>query len=261
MLDCHIHLERGEYTLDWINEFIKVALDRGLDEIWLLEHCYRFREFLPMYDSVRAASKYFDGWFYRKAGVLDLRDYLRLIDKARQQTYPVKIKFGLEVCYFKAFEEFVYQETKDKALDFLVGSVHFIDDFAYDHKPEYWAGVDVDKAYRRFFETGLDLAKSGIYDGIAHPDLIRIYGNKPSYSLIEYYNKLAATLAKNNMYAEQNSGAFRRCSDTTELGMNIDMIRAMKMHNIKIQTASDAHRPEDVGMYIKELEEILVKAL
>jgi len=170
MIDCHIHIERGTYSLNWIDEFVQNAVDKGIEEIWLLEHCYRFREFLPMYNSVCAYSEYINNWFHRKAGTLELADFLRLIDHVRQGHYPVNIKFGLEVCYFKEFEDFVSNVTKGKGFDFLVGSVHFVDDFAYDHKSEHWVGVDVDKVYRRYFETSIELAKSGIYDGIAHPE-------------------------------------------------------------------------------------------
>lgn len=257
MVDAHIHIERGEYTLDWINQFVENAVQRGLNEIWLLEHCYRFSEFVPMYDSVCAASGYIDKWFHRKAGVLKLDDYLRLIDKVRNQSWSVNIKFGLEVCYFKEFEELVYNETKEKAFDFLVGSVHFIDDFAFDHKAEHWNGVDIDNAYCRYFETSIDLANSGVYNGIAHPDCIRLFGHKPSYSLIGYYDRFASDLVKNNMYAEQSSGAYRRCPETVKLGMNADLIKSLKSHSVKIQTASDAHNPEDVGRYINELEKML----
>ena len=28
------------------------AVEKQIDEIWLLEHCYGFEEFVPMYDSV-----------------------------------------------------------------------------------------------------------------------------------------------------------------------------------------------------------------
>lgn len=257
MIDCHIHIERGDYTIDWIQKFVDTAVNRNIDEIWLLEHCYRFSEFVPMYNSVCAYSDYIDKWFHRKAGVLQLDNYLRLIDKVQQQSWPVKIKFGLEVCYFKQFEELVYNATKDKDLDFLVGSVHFIDDFAYDHKLEHWDGVDVDTAYRQYFETSVDLANSGIYNGIAHPDCIKLFGNKPSFPLLDYYDNLAVALAKNKMYAEQSSVSHRRCPDTSELGMNVGLIKALKQQGVKIQTASDAHCPEDVGLYIRELEEKL----
>ena len=160
MLDCHIHIERGEYILDWINEFVKVAVKRGLDEIWLLEHCYRFREFVPMYDSVCTYSDYISKWFHSKAGVFGIGDYLRLIDSVRSQKWPVNIKFGLEVCYFKQFENLVYSETKGKELDFLVGSVHFIDDFAYDHKPEHWGGANVDTSIVAILKQALTLLKA-----------------------------------------------------------------------------------------------------
>ena len=255
MLDAHIHIERGEYTLGWIDEFVKTAVARELDEIWLLEHCYRFEEFVPMYDAVCVYSDYIAQWLNRKAGVLRFDDYLRLVMSVRKEMYPIKIKFGLEVCYFKEFEDLVKAQTNGRDLDFLVGSVHFVDNFAFDHKREHWDGVDVDKLYRRYFETSIDLAKSGIYDGIAHPDCIKLFGHRSSFSLLTYYEELAATLAENNMYAEQNGGASRRTG--AELGMNPDMLAAMKRHGVKILTASDAHRPEDVGMYINELEELV----
>lgn len=257
MIDSHIHIERGEYSLNWIEEFVQNAIKNDIDEIWLLEHCYRFREFLPMYDSVCAYSKYIDTWFHCKAGVLNLENYLKLINQVRREQYPVKIKFGLEVCYFNKFEEFVYNLTSGKELDFLVGSVHFVNDFAYDHKAEHWIGVNIDEVFYHYFETALELAQSGIYNGIAHPDCIKLFGNKPSFLLNDYYKKLAQVLAKNNMYAEQNSGAHRRCPNTAELGMNIDMIKSMKKYGVKILTASDAHCPEDVGADIYEMQKIL----
>lgn len=255
MTDAHIHLERGPYTLDWINEFVGTAQTRGIDEIWLLEHCYRFSEFVQMYDSVCAYSDHIDKWFHRKAGVLKLSDYLGLIERVGKESWPVKIRFGLEVCYFKKYEKLVREATYGQGLDFLVGSVHFIDDFAFDHKTEFWDGMDVDKCYRRYFETSVELAESGIFDGLAHPDCIKLFGHKPSFSLLQYYEKLADTLAKNGMYAEQSSGIHRRTD--SEIGMDRDMFSAMKRHNVRIVTASDAHCPEDVGLYLKEAAESL----
>lgn len=260
MVDGHIHIERGGYTLEWIGQFVNKALEQGLDEIWLLEHCYRFQEFVPMYDSVCAYSEYIDKWFHKQAGVLKLDDYLRLICNVRENPFPIKIKFGLEICYFKEFEDFVANLTKDKDFDFLLGSVHFVDDFAFDHKSEHWNNINIDRVYKRYFETSIDLIKCGIYDGIAHPDCIKLFGHKPSFSLVEYYNEMAQALSVQNMYAEQSSGIYRRCPNTAELGMNKDMLRYMKQHNVKILTVSDAHCPEDVGSKILELNRLIMEA-
>lgn len=256
MLDAHIHIEKGPYTLEWINEFVRTAVHKGINEIWLLEHCYRFIEFVPMYDEVCSYSEYIDKWFHRKAGALCIDDYLNLIKQVRKESYPVKICFGLEVCYFKEHEAIIREYTSNNNFDFIVGSVHFIDRFAFDHKVEHWTGRDVDNLYRRYFEISIELAESKLFDGIAHPDSIKLFGHSPSFSLLTYYDKLAEAVAKSDMYAEQSGGIHRRTK--AEIGMNIDLLSAMKRHGVKIITASDAHYPEDVGLYIKEAGDLCI---
>ena len=257
MTDGHIHIERGPYTLNWIDRFVSRAVEMGPDEIRLLEHNYIFEEFAPMYDSVRAYSEYVDAWFQRSAGKHKLAEYLELIDLARSRRFPIEVKFGLEICYFKEFEGFTYELTKDKGFDFLLGSIHFVDDFAFDHKAEHWAGLDVDRIYRRYFEDSVSLAGSGLFDGIGHPDALKLFGYKPSYPLSDCYESLAAELAKSNMYADHNSGAERRCPETASLGMDTELLGILKKHNVTVITSSDAHCPEDVGYKIRELNNML----
>ncbi len=257
MIDGHIHIERGPYTSEWISQFVSRAVEMQIDEIWLLEHNFRFREFVPMYDSVCAYSEYVNAWFHRNAGVLSLEDYLDLINRIRNESFPVTIRFGLEICYFKEFEGLTVELTKDKGFDFLLGSIHFVDDFAFDHKAEHWIGMDVDKIYRRYFEDSVSLAKSRIFDGIGHPDAIKLFGHRPSFPLTEYYTQLAKALSESNMYADQNSGVARRCPGTASLGMDEELLRTLKHHHVRIIPSSDAHRPEDVGYRIKELTQLI----
>lgn len=254
MTDGHIHIERGEYTLEWIDEFVNRAAATGLDEIRLLEHNFRFAEFAPMYGSVCENSDFAARWFARVSGKADYGDYLALIEKVRSRNYPVKIKFGLEICYFREHEELTAKLTRGRGFDFLLGSVHFVGDFAFDHAAEHWEGRDVDGIYRRYFEDSVSLAKSGMFDGIGHPDTIKLFGHKPSFTLGEHYERLAAALAESGMYADQNSGAERRCPDTAELGMDGELICALKKHGVPMITSSDAHCPGDVGYKIRELE-------
>lgn len=197
---------------------------------------------------------YVDNWFQRSAGKHKMPEYCELIEKVRNQKYPVKIKFGLEICYFKEDETFIGEMTKDQGFDFLLGSIHFVDRFAFDHKPEHWIGIDVDTIYRRYFEDSISLAKSKLFDGIGHPDAIKLFGHRPSFSLLDCYESLAKELSNSNMYADQNSGVARRCSKTSCLGMDKDLLHILKKKNIKIITSSDAHCPEDVGDKIRELE-------
>ena len=261
MTDGHIHLEYGDYTLAYIQKFVDKAVEMQLDEIGLLEHNYMFPEFAPMYDSVRAGSAFIDDWFRRKAGRKNYDEYLRLMEEVRKRDYPVKIRFGLEVCYFKGWEDLVVQLTKDKDFDFLLGSIHFVGNFAFDHTADLWEGIDVDKTYQQYFEDSVSLAESRIFDGLGHPDSIKLFGHKPSFPLTASYERLAGALADSGMYADQNSGTKRRCPETSPLGMDPELIRILKNHHVPIITSSDAHYPEDVGYMIKELEDCVKKAL
>lgn len=260
MIDGHIHIEQGDYTTEWIRRFADRAAETGLEEIRLLEHNYMFPEFAPMYDGVRAHSAFVDDWFRRKAGKKNYREYLELIRKVREREYPVKILFGLEVCWFRGQEDFIAGLTKGRGFDFLLGSVHFVDGFAFDHTAALWEGIDVDRVYRRYFEESAALAESGLFDGIGHPDSIGLFGHRPSYPLAGYYERLAEALAEGGMYADQNSGAERRCPGTARLGMDPELIRILKRHGVPIVTSSDAHRPEDVGYKIRELGECIINA-
>ena len=260
MTDGHIHIERGPYTIEWIRRFVDKAVEMQLDEIRLLEHSHRFDEFIPMYDSVRAYSEYVDAWFLRQLKGIILEEYLDLIRRVREEDFPVNIRFGLEICYFEEYEDLIRDLTENRGFDFLLGSIHFVDGFAFDHKAEHWEGVDVDRVYERYFESSVSLADSGLFDGIGHPDAIKLFGHRPSYPLTEHYERLAGALAESGMYADQNSGVFRRCSDTAQPGMDSELIRILKEHGVHIITSSDAHCPEDVGYMIRELNRMVMEA-
>lgn len=58
--DLHIHIERGPYTLEWIEKFISKAQQMELDEICLLEHSIRFKDFLDF--AVKNSVKFSTGF-------------------------------------------------------------------------------------------------------------------------------------------------------------------------------------------------------
>ena len=258
MIDCHIHLERGPYTIEWLNEFIKTAVNRGIDEIYLLEHSHRFVEFIPMYESICDYSDYQREWFKRKNdGKLSIKSYTNLIEQAKQISYPIKVNFGLEVCYFEAHEKLIKEVTDSYQYDFVTGSVHWIDGFGFDHKKELWDTIDVDKTYYRYYEIMQKLIESDLFTGVAHPDSIKAFGHKPPYDLTDTYNKLADLICNHNMYAEQSGGLHLNYSKECECGMNTQMLKVFIEKGVKIFTASDAHSPKDVGANIVELYNLM----
>lgn len=258
MIDCHIHLERGPYTTEWLNEFVETAVNRGLDEIYLLEHSHRFIEFIPMYKSICDYSDYQREWFKRKNdGNLSIKNYTDFIEQAKRISYPLKVKFGLEVCYFEDYEKLIKDVTGSYPFDFVTGSVHWIDGFGFDHKKELWDTIDIDKTYVRYYEIMQKLIESKLFTGVAHPDSIKAFGHKPSYELIDTYSKLADLFCKHNLYAEQSGGLHLNYSRECECGMNAKMLKVFIDKGVKILTASDAHSPKYVGANIVNLQNLL----
>ncbi len=67
---------------------------------------------------------------------------------------------------------------------------------------------------------------------------------------------MANLINKSNMYAEQ-SGGLALNYGFSEIGMNKVMLQVFKENNVKMRTASDAHRPEHVGADIHKLYQLI----
>ena len=250
-IDAHIHFHKQEYLLETIDKMVKTAIQNGITELHLLDHTHKFKEFSFLYtknslDDVTL--KHFENKKY-----ISIKEYLNFIKIVRSKTYPISIKFGLEVCYFKQFEKELKEELSKYNFDFLIGSVHFIDGFGYDLTKESWEGKNVDFLYKRFFETTYDLINSKLFNHLAHPDAIKIFGFKPSFSLEKYYIKVAKLLKKNNMTTENNSGFVRY--GFSNYGLDEKFYEILKKYGVKILKSSDAHNYQYIGMKFDELKD------
>ena len=251
IIDAHIHFHKQEYSLDIVDKMVETAIKNGVEEIHLLDHTHKFKEFSFLYtkDSLDEATfSHFENRKYRS-----IQEYLNFIKLVRLKSYPIDIKFGLEVCYFKQYEKELKEELSKYNFDFLIGSVHFIDGFAYDYNKESWEGKNVDLIYKRFFEITYDLIKSKLFNHLAHPDAIKIFGFYPSFNLEKYYLKVAKLLKKNNMTTENNSGFVR--FGFSNYGLNKKFYEILKKYGVKILKSSDAHEYKFIGMKFNELKD------
>lgn len=69
MIDGHVHIERGAYTIEWLMQFVNTAINRGIKELYILEHSHRFIEFREIYHSVvsdKTHGNYQRDWINRK---------------------------------------------------------------------------------------------------------------------------------------------------------------------------------------------------
>lgn len=246
MKDLHIHIERGPYTVEWIEQFINKAEKMGLDEICLLEHSIRFKEFHPTFKEAREYNLYQKRWFDGKAkSAHSLDEFKSLADEIRKRDYPVKVSFGLEICWFEQHKDLIKELTADGFFDYLLGSVHWVDNWTFNQRKYQWLGKNFNKIYQRYFELENSLVESDIFDIIAHPDLITCHNLYSDYDLGETYKTLCENIKTHNMCLEMNT--------SKGLGVNKQFFDIAKSTRVKFSTGSDAHRVEDVGRKINEV--------
>ena len=261
MKDVHVHFLHGNpigYDIDFFEGFIKIAQAVGLDEIYLLEHTHQFTEFEKVYEPIKLYNDFQNDWITKRMnGSID--EYINFIKSVQDIKYPVKVKFGLEVCYIPETANVLANILDKYDFDFLTGSVHWIDGWGFDHlgQKELWKSKNIDEVYRRYYDIMFQLCESGLFNGLAHPDSIKCFGYRSNIDLTEYYNKLAFLLNKHSMYAENSGGLHLNYSSDIELGLNPQLLSILRKNKVQIETASDAHKQSDVGANILELENML----
>ena len=263
LMDGHMHLEYGPLSKEYVLEFVKEGHKKGLDEIDILDHTHRFKEFEGCYEHLK---KYDEQarWLKQETKFCStLDDYYQLIKEIREMDLPLKVKFGLEVCYTDNTEELLRKILKDVKLDFLTGAVHSFNSILYDMSFSdklLWDVYECDEIYKDYYKAVYDCINSGLFDRLAHPDQIKMMKRYPSYDLHPTYEKIADALKQHDMSTESNTGSHFRY-DHPDIGTNEEFLKILKERNVKIITASDAHKPSDVGNYILEAYKKIVEVV
>ena len=224
IVDYHMHLRDPEedvsFTVAAIERFVEVAAERGVDEIGFTEHVYYFVQTRDVW----SLPYQFDRCVY------DLDAYVDAVVDAKRQGMPVKV--GLEVDYVGPRQDELAAALEPYPWDYLLGSVHWIDGEAVDQQPGIWLAASVEEVWRRYFGALSELAASGHVDVLAHPDLAKIFRERPGR--IEYPELPGVTLEIST------SGLHKPVGE-------IYPDPAMLAGRPPITLASDAHLPADVG--------------
>ncbi|MGB9723006.1 MAG: PHP domain-containing protein [Chloroflexia bacterium] len=249
--DYHVHLENGPYTPEWLGAFLQVARRRGLQELGFSEHLHDF------YEGQEASGRWWEEdpdplergyaerwWRARPRHRLD--EYAAFIQSAREHS-ALPLRLGLEVDYFPGREEALRRLLAAYPLDFTLGSVHWLGAWGFDHlnRLDRWRGRDVDAAFQGYFDLLGRAARSGLFDIMAHPDLIKLAGYRPSYDLKPLYEGAARAFAEGGVAVEVSTAGLYR--PVGEIYPAEPFLRLCREYEVPIVISSDAHRPEEVG--------------
>lgn len=255
MIDGHMHLENGPLTVEYAMRFVEAGVAAGMDTIQILDHTHRFIEFAPMYEALKEAAPQQRAWFEKKK-LEPLSVYHDLIETMKAMDLPIEVRFGLEVCYAPQDKELIRQVLSQYPYDFAIGSIHSIDGLLYDmnsfSREILWDVKDTNVIYQRYYEIMEDMICSDLFTQIGHPDQLKLFHDEPTYDLRPTYERLARLAVEHHVAMENNTGIHYRYRHE-DMGTNSVFLDILKQHGVAIMTASDAHQPQDVGKFIKEV--------
>jgi histidinol-phosphatase (PHP family) len=234
LVDYHIHAAaHGEYkySADWIKRFLYQAQKKGIAEIGFSEH----EEF---------------------AGLVDLN----AVQQAGSECKGIDVRLGLEADFIPGQEETTRKNILRRDYDYIIGSVHFIDQWGFDH-PDFrnqFDQVSVDDVYHAYFKLVTAMVQSHMYDIVGHMDLIKLWGHRPSNHISSYITALLPAIKLSGMAVELNSAGLRK--PVQEVYPAQEIINIMFDLNIPITFGSDAHHPDQVGEDFAVLVQMAGKA-
>ena len=252
LTDYHVHLRRDEegtpperfFTAANAERYREVATARGIEELGVAEHIYRFSAALEIWQHP----------FWREFTHDDLDDYCGFV---REET---DLRLGIEMDFIPGREDRIANVLDGREWDFVVGSVHFLRDHSLDTEDySVWgAGESAEKIWRRYFETVAESARSGLYDIIAHPDLVKVWGRaapRPDTDLRRYYGPAVEAFLDAGVAVELSTAGWRK--PVAEQYPSVPFLEMLVDAGCPIALSSDAHEPEQVGFEYERAVELL----
>jgi len=228
LVDYHVHvLAHGEYNynLQWVNQYIDTAYQKGIREIGFSEH-----------DE------------YTNQIAFDL---FKKMQTTRR--HDINLKLGIEMDYTPGKEEIIKDIIAQREYDYVIGSVHYINGWGFDH-PDFKAGFDhqdIDKIYGQYTGILMQMVQSGCFDVVGHIDLIKIWGYRPRQKpSLYYFEPVLRAIKKYGLAVEINSAGLRK--PVSELYPAAEIVSRMFDYSIPITFGSDAHHPGQIGEGLEE---------
>lgn len=230
--DYHIHSSFSDGK-SAPGEYIAAALEAGFNEIGFSDHFNLLRqEHEPT------------------MGQLEAIKYLDHINKLKSSVGDINVRTGIEVDYFPGKEDEIRTILSEIDVDYVIGSVHYLDGGGVDESPDYYRGRERDRLFKAYFDVIASAASSGLFDFIAHLDLIRIYGCLATDDEEPLYRNLAKILKENDVAFEVNTNG--RNKPLGDFYPDRRFLHIFREENVPVCVNSDAHMPSRVGQYFEE---------
>ena len=241
MFDFHMHSRVSFDGHDTGEAMAKAAVAAGLKEICFTDHL----DYDPL----------------GQMGILAFDDDAYSAEYDTLAVPGLTIRRGMEFGMTPTNQEQFRQDLLRRPFDFVLGSVHFVDDLDvyYD---EYWQGKTIFQAERRYLESTLECVQAqDDFDVLAHLTYIAKTHSHPAPRPVSYaehrqiIDEILRVLVQKGKGLELNTSGLDRCGGYLP---TVDIFHRFKELGGQIVTVgSDAHRCNRVGQYSFEACAIL----
>ena len=244
LVDYHMHpraqaaggIEEIDHTVEAVERYVEVAVARGVDEIGFTEHVYYFAETRSFWELPYQLD--------RCRHSLDA--YCDAILEGKRRGLPVKL--GLEVDWLPGRADELAALLEPYPWDYLLGSVHWIDGLAVDSRPGIWEALPREDVWTRYAAELAAAARSGHFDVLAHPDLVKIFGDREPFDWVD------TVAAMDGICVEISSAGLHK--PVGELYPSRELLALARAAGVEITIASDAHLAENVGRDLERAVEL-----
>ena len=230
--DYHTHTPLCRHAVGEPEAFVEAALAAGLTEYGIADHAPQLPE--P-----------FDDWRMLAA---QLPEYYQWLERARAHAGGrLAIRAGLECDWLVGCQPWIAELAASYPWDYLIGSVHYLEDWDFDN-PKWlgrWAACDVAAVWERYWQTYAQMAASGLFDILAHPDLVKKFGHRPAGDLTRYYAPAVDAIAAAGCAIELNTAGWHKpCAEAYPAP---EFLKLACAAGVPLVISSDAHAPAEIG--------------
>jgi histidinol-phosphatase (PHP family) len=241
LTDYHVHLRPDEddtpaaafFTEANVDRYLEAASAAGIAELGASEHIHRFTQSLDIWRHP----------FWVEQAQDDLGSYCDFVA-------ATPLRLGIEMDFVAGREDRIAAVLDAHEFDYVIGSVHFVRDQAVDWEVyDVWDKIaDPDRVWKLYFDTLAEAARTGLYDILAHPDLVKVWGPErpvPERDPRFYYEPAVEAIAEVGVAVEVSTAGWRKPAD--ELYPADAFAEMCVDAGAAFALSSDAHVPEDVG--------------
>jgi histidinol-phosphatase (PHP family) len=242
LTDYHVHLRPDEddteaeryFTRANAERYRETAAKRGVEELGVAEHVYRFVQALDVWSHP----------FWRHWAHDDLDGYCAFV---RDET---DLRLGIEADFIPGREDRMANLLDSREWDYVVGSIHFLGDEALDVRGEFdiWRSGRPEKVWARYFETLGEAARTGMFDVLGHPDLVKVWGQEapvPNGERRRFYELAMDGIAESDVAIEVSTAGLRKPAG--EIYPAQAFLELCLEAGRPVSLSSDAHQPDDLA--------------